>query len=270
MVYLERFPAAPLAGFVRALWYSHAPDLPHGRERMLPGGCVQVILSLARDFLLDCPEGSPVLRRPPSLLVGARSVYEIVDNSDMAELIGVVFEPAGFAQFVREPVDRFSNQTTDLEDVWGPAVRSLRDRLRELPDPQAKLQLFEAFLLQKSAANLSRNYMVQFAVSRFGAVPGMSTVRDVARATGLSERRFSQVFRESVGLSPKVWCRVQRFQRAVRQLHAGRDLPWADLALDCGFYDQSHFANEFRAFSGIDATTYSSKRTKWANHVLAG
>jgi AraC-like DNA-binding protein len=98
----------------------------------------------------------------------------------------------------------------------------------------------------------------------------MSTVRDVARATGLSERRFSQVFRESVGLSPKVWCRVQRFQRAVRQLHAGRDLPWADLALDCGFYDQSHFANEFRAFSGIDASTYSARRTKWANHIPAG
>ena len=64
------------------------------------------------------------------------------------------------------PGPTFSNQTTDLEDVWGASVRGLRDRLRELPDPQAKLQLFEAFLLQKSAANLARNYMVQFAVSR--------------------------------------------------------------------------------------------------------
>jgi AraC-like DNA-binding protein len=136
------------------------------------------------------------------------------------------------------------------------------------------MQLLEAFLLQKSAANLSRkalarNPLVQFAVSRFGMAPGMTTVRDVAQAAGLSERRFSQVFRESVGLSPKVWCRVQRFQRAVRHLHAGRDLPWAELALNCGFYDQSHFANEFRAFSGIDASTYSARRTQWANHVPA-
>jgi AraC-like DNA-binding protein len=275
LIYLERIPAAPLAGFVRALWYSHAPDLPLGRERMLPGGCVQVILNLARDFLLDCPEGTPALRRPASLLVGARSVYEIVDNSDMAELVGVVFEPGGFAQFVREPVDRFSNLTVGLEDVWGSSVHTLRDRLRELPDPESKMQLVEAFLLQQSAANLSRNALarnplVQFAVSRFGIAPGMTTVRDVAQAAGLSERRFSQLFRERVGLSPKVWCRVQRFQRAVHQLHAGRDLPWAALALDCGFYDQAHFANEFRAFSGIDATTYSARRTQWANHVPAG
>jgi AraC-like DNA-binding protein len=53
----------------------------------------------------------------------------------------------------------------------------------------------------------------------------------------------------------------------VLQLHAGVDLPWAEMALDCGYYDQSHFANEFRAFSGIDATTYSARRTLWANHI---
>ena len=89
----------------------------------------------------------------------------------------------------------------------------------------------------------------------------------MARIAGRSERRFSQLFREEVGLAPKTWCRIQRFQRAVQQLHSGSDVPWAELALDCGFYDQSHFANEFRAFSGIDATTYSARRTLWANHV---
>ena len=87
------------------------------------------------------------------------------------------------------------------------------------------------------------------------------------RGTGWSERRFSQIFREEVGLTPKVWCRIQRFQRAVRQLHAGVDVPWSELALNCGFYDQSHFANEFRAFSGVDITTYSARRTQWANHI---
>jgi AraC-like DNA-binding protein len=55
-----------------------------------------------------------------------------------------------------------------------------------------------------------------------------------------------------------VWCRLRRFQRAVRQLHAGVNVPWSRLAIDCGFYDQAHFANEFRAFSGFDLTTYTA------------
>jgi AraC-like DNA-binding protein len=280
LLYLEHIPAAPLHAFVRTLWYTKAPQLEHHRERVLPNGCTQVILNLERDYLLDCPEGEAAQPWPAALIVGGRSIYEIVDSSDMADLIGVVFEPGGFPVFARDAADRFSNRSVALEDVWGAPARSLRDRLREAPDARERFRCLEEFLLERLAARASlrapmpalisgsvRQQMAQFALSRFGRAPAMTTVRDVARSTGWSERRFSQVFREQVGHSPKVWCRIQRFQQAVRLLHAGADVRWAELALDCGFYDQSHFANEFRAFSGVDATTYSAMRTKWANHI---
>jgi AraC-like DNA-binding protein len=269
VIYLEHIPAAPLDRFVRVLWYARVPQTLHNRERMLPSGCVQVILNLARDFLLDCPDGEPDHRTSPSLVVGARSVYEIVDGSDMADLIGISFHPGGFAPFASGAVDLFSNRTVSLEDVWGLAARDLRERLRETPDAGARLRILERFLLEGFSARLSRHGMVDFALGRFARVPSVSSIKEVARSTGWSERRFSQIFREEVGLSPKLWCRVQRFQHAVRQLHAGAELPWSELALDCGYYDQSHFANEFRAFSGIDATTYTARRTVWQNHVPA-
>jgi AraC-like DNA-binding protein len=274
VLYLERTPAAPLGGFIRVLWYAQARGMAHTRERILPCGCVQVILNLARDFLLDCPEGGADRRMPPALVVGARSAYEIVDVSDMADLIGIVFAPGGFAPFATDAVDLFSNRSTGLEDVWGEPARGLRDRLRELPNPEIRLRCLEGFLTERFASRLTRHGPwrsgeIDFALRAFEDAPGIATVRDVAKRTGWSERRFSQVFREEVGLSPKTWCRVQRFQRAVRQLHAGADVRWEELALDCGFYDQSHFANEFRAFSGIDATTHSARRTQWVNHIVA-
>lgn len=275
MLYLERIPAAPLNQFIRILWYARANDLAHQRERVLPSGCVEVILNLARDFLLDCPEGQGARRLPPALIVGARSIYEIIDSSDLAELVGIAFAPGGFAPFAGDAVDRFSNCGVDLTDVWGASVHALRDRLREFTTPEEKLCGFEQFLmarfslhLQVPARDLTRE--VGFALRQFDRTPGIATVREMARQTGRSERRFSQIFREAVGLSPKVWCRVQRFQKTVQQLHAGLDVRWAELALDCGYYDQSHFANEFRAFSGIDATTYSARhRGPWANHLPA-
>jgi AraC-like DNA-binding protein len=273
MLYLQRTPAPPLDGFIRVLWYAQARTVAHRRERILPSGCVQVILNLARDFLLDCPVGECDRRMPPALVVGARSVYEIIDSSDMADLIGIVFAPGGFSPFATDAVDLYSNRSVGLEDVWGAPARNLRDRLRELHGPRERLRCLEGFLVERFAPRLTRHGPwrsgeVDFAVRAFDSAPGIATVRDVAKRTGWSERRFSQVFREQVGLSPKTWCRVQRFQRAVRQLHTGGDVRWAELALDCGFYDQSHFANEFRAFSGIDATTYSARRTQWANHIV--
>jgi AraC-like DNA-binding protein len=255
------------------LWYACAPQPGHRRERVLPTGRTQVILNLARDFILDAREDGPLVKAAPSLVVGSRSVYEVVDTSDMADLIGVVFEPGALPLFAGDAADLFSNRSVDLEDIWGREARGLRDRLREIAAPAGKVRALEADLMHRLHAQLARRPVrlhcaVEFALSRFDRAPGVATVADVARSTGWSERRFSQVFREQVGLSPKVWCRVQRFQRAVQRLHAGAEVRWTELALDCGFYDQAHFANEFRAFSGIDPTTYSSLRaTPWANHV---
>ena len=275
MLYLERIPAAPLGRFVQVLWYSHLPVAKHRYERILPTGCAQVILNLERDCLHDCPEGLPDQPVAPALVVGGRSTYEIVAARDMASLIGISFKPGGFAAFAGDAVNRFSNLSIPLDAAWGSASLTLRSRLRETDDIRTRFRIIEAFLLERLAACASpradaRRQLVDFAISSFGAAPALSTVRQVARSTGLSERRFSQIFREEVGLKPKVWCRIQRFQRAVRMLHSGTDVPWAELALDCGFYDQSHFANEFRAFSGVDATTYSANRTRWANHIAAG
>ena len=272
MLFLQRIPVAPLAPFIRMLWYARADSVAHHRERVLPNGCVQVILNLARDYLLDCPEDRSDIRMPPALVVGARSVYEIVDGRDMADLIGIVFSPGGFTAFASDAAHLFSNRSIGLDSIWGNDAQSLRDGLREVCSPEERLRSLEQFLCARFASRLDRrprSSQIQFALRYFSHNPSIASVSETARQIGWSERRFSQVFREEVGLAPKVWCRIQRFQRAVRQLHAGADIRWAELALDCGYYDQSHFANEFHAFSGVDLTTYSARRTMWANHISA-
>jgi AraC-like DNA-binding protein len=274
VLFLERIPNAPLDRYVKALWYSQMSVVEHRYERVLPTGCTEIILNLERDYLCDCHEGAPDGRVDAALVVGGRSNYEIIDVSDLASLIGISFKPSGFAAFAGDAVDRFSNLGIPLDSAWGAASLTLRSRLREADDIRTRFRIIEAFLLERLAGcatsqHASRQRLVGFALSSFDSAPALSTVREVARSTGFSERRFSQIFREEVGHSPKVWCRIQRFQRAVRMLHTGAEVPWAELALDCGFYDQSHFANEFRAFSGVDATTYSANRTRWANHIAA-
>jgi AraC-like DNA-binding protein len=272
LLYLEHIPAPPLNQFIRTLWYARSSDSPHHRERILPSGCVQIILNLAGDYVLVCREGQTDLRRPPALVVGARSVYETVDTSDMADLVGIVFSPGGFPSIAADAAHHFSNQTVALDSIWGGDAHRLRNLLRDLDSPELRLRQLEQFLATRFSSQLDRRRkppQVQFALRYFAHNPSIASVRETARQIGWSERRFSQIFREEVGFSPKIWCRIQRFQRAVRQLHDGADIRWAELALDCGYYDQSHFANEFRAFSGVDATTYSDRRTLWANHISA-
>lgn len=269
MLYLQHAPSAPLNRSIAALWYCRAPMPAFRRERVLPSGNIQVIVNLARDFIWECPGDAEARPLPPSLIVGARTAYEIVDCSDMADLFGIVFHPGAFAAFVREKADRFSNLNIGLEGVWGRFSADLRDQLREIALPADKLTAAEHMLARRFAEVPGVSPEIAFALKRFSSAQSIASVAETAEDIGWSLRRFSQSFREQVGLSPKVWCRLQRFQQAIRQLHGGEEMRWAELAIDCGYYDQSHFANEFKAFSGVDATTYKARRAQWANHIEA-
>jgi AraC-like DNA-binding protein len=269
MLYLERTPGASLNEFIQTLWYTCVSGPLAGRERVLPSGCTQIIVNVARDYILECIGEGPGIRMAPALVVGARSTYEIVDRSDMADLAGIVFRPAGFAAFARDAADLFSNRNVSLDAVWGSKAGALRERLSRPGSPAEKLNALERFLRDEFVPRRGPHPMVAYALSRVSGAREISTIAEIAADTGWSMRRFSQVFREEVGLTPKAWCRLQRFQRAVKLLHSGADVAWSQMAVDCGYYDQSHFANEFRAFSGIDITTYSARRTRWANHVPA-
>jgi AraC-like DNA-binding protein len=264
MVYLERTPTPLLRPWIRMLWYCRARSVPHPHERVLPNGCMQIILNLSRSYLTECREdGKAKSRLPRAIVVGTRARYEIVDTKDMEELAGISFQPGGFAGLFRERADLFFERSIALDDVW--VGSRLADRLKEAPSPIEKLRTLEMLLAQRFRQTTRRSHLVEHAIHLFRAES--LSVAQCAHYAGVSERRLSQVFREQVGMSPKMWCRIRRFQIAVRALHNGVDVPWAELALRCGYYDQSHFSNDFRAFSGINPTTYSARRGPWQNHV---
>ena len=82
-----------------------------------------------------------------------------------------------------------------------------------------------------------------------------------------SQRRFIQLFSNEVGLTPKLFCRVNRFQRVVRSLASIEEVDWAEVALDCGYYDQAHFIHDFQDFAGITPSAYLEHCTEHLNHV---
>jgi len=225
---------------------------------------MQIILNLSRSYLTDCGEDGKAHRRlPRAIVVGTRARYAVVDTTDMEEIVGIVIRPGGFAGLFREHADLVFERSVGLEEFW--AGTSLTERLCEVPTPIEKLRTLEVSLTGRLHSGTRRSELVDQAMHLFRG-KGFC-VAECAGSVGVSERRLSQVFRERVGMSPKMWCRIGRFQAAVRTLHNGGDVPWAELALRCGYYDQSHFANDFRAFSGINPTTYSSRRGPWQNHV---
>lgn len=263
MIYVEHKPTSLLRRFVRSLWYVTGPVNEHRRERMLPSGCAHIVLSLSRDYLTECREGSPDERTAPALLVGQRSLYELVATSDFTELAGVLFIPGTAPALVNDRADLISNRTLPLDQLWPGSSDYLRSCMLQKSSPEARLRIFEdclVALLNPTARSFAwtPHPAVRFALEELKKRPTQRSIADLARHSGWSERRFSQIFREQVGFAPKTWQRLQRFQRATEQIQARPGVAWAEMAIQCGFYDQAHLANEFRAFAGIDLTAYTN------------
>jgi AraC-like DNA-binding protein len=113
---------------------------------------------------------------------------------------------------------------------------------------------------------LERHAAVRLAVAQFDRSNGAVPVSEVVGRIGISSRRFVELFRNEVGLSPKVFCRIRRFNEVLRRIEPLADVDWTDAALSCGYFDQAHFNHDFRAFAGMSPSAYLRGRVA-RNHV---
>ena len=175
-------------------------------------------------------------------------------------MIGAHFRPGGASAFFGFPLDELRNRVVDLDAIWNTSAQSLRDQLLEAPNPAAKFRVLEEALLARWRAATSHHRAVVHALGCFTREPESMTIGKIMGEIGLSPRRFIEVFTRQVGITPKLFCRVRRFQRALGEIHRSRDVIWTDIATGCGYYDQAHFINEFREFCGITPGDYLKER----------
>ncbi len=147
-------------------------------------------------------------------------------------------------------------------------------RLSNFANGAAQRSSDRFFLLEKAlGAHLFRtmehHHAVGFALSVFGRMDSSLTLREVVQKTRLSQRRFIEVFAREVGMSPKLFCRVRRFQQALELVRGVVRPNWAQFAAETGFFDQSHLIHDFEHFSGLSPTAYLHQRSQrvMQNHV---
>jgi AraC-like DNA-binding protein len=122
-------------------------------------------------------------------------------------------------------------------------------------------------LLEQLAHPLELHPAVRYALGQFQQESHGCRIAKVTDEIGLSPRRFIELFRRQVGLAPKVFCRVRRFQNVLQMVRETEAVHWADVALQCGYYDQAHFIHDFRSFSDLTPSAYLAAATPHLNHV---
>jgi AraC-like DNA-binding protein len=243
---------------------------PHPKERLLPDGSVELVFSLHEErfpvYSRENLERCEIFRG--NVVCGPHSQSFAIDTSTETRVAGVHFKPGGAYPFLKLPFGELHNVHAGLDQFWGRAAAGrVRERLLEARTPEAKARVLEETLLAGTHGVPERHPAVAFALNEFHGAPETQKIAAVTDRIGLSARRFIDVFRKEVGLTPKLFCRVRRFQKVLRMISAGSMVDWPDVALTCGYFDQAHFNHDFRAFSGINPSSYLAEYTGHANHV---
>ncbi|CAN5828568.1 helix-turn-helix domain-containing protein [soil metagenome] len=269
MIYHTYMPRPPLSHFVEMLWYYEDDKPPHEKERVLPTGAMEMVINLRDDALRVCDGKNPdqLQNLGSSLVCGAHSGFFVIDTAGQVRSMGVAFKPGGTLPFLALPAGELQDAHVPLDALWDRTAGDSRDRLLAAETVAAKFRVLEEDLLARLARPVVRHSAVVFALEQFQRVPQEHTVSEVTARTGLSPRRFIQLFEQEVGLTPKLFCRVQRFQEALRLCAGEERIGFGELALACGYFDQAHFIRDFQTFSGLSPTAYLKQRSEHLNHV---
>jgi AraC-like DNA-binding protein len=174
------------------------------------------------------------------------------EGLDLSETVGAYFRAGCASRFFDIPLSNLADTAVAVGDVWGARGSPLSGRLADLNEA-ARIDRVESILLarlrqrQQRTRSLDVEGLAASVLRRAGRV----TVDGMARAAGVSRQHLSREFRERIGVGPKLYSRLARFQSVLAHASTRMTIDWARVAIDMGFADQSHMIAECRQFSGL-------------------
>lgn len=250
----EREPLPALRPYVKRItgWVEWTA-FTRRREVANPGAVL--ILNIDNRIRVSQP-GSPGLVEPYHVFFGGmNSAYVVTETDRFGGGVQLDLTPIGAHLLAGVPANEFTNRVIHAEDIFGREVAALVERLEATADWDARLDFVEAFALRRFRMARQPGEGVAWAWAELERAHGNVRIDSLGAMLGLTPRQLIAEFRREVGLPPKQAARILRFQRAISLLGAPEPC-LAEIAFQCGYYDQAHFTRDFREFAGCTPTQH--------------
>jgi AraC-like DNA-binding protein len=268
----SREPCAPLRPHVRSLaGFDERRTRPESR-RQFPEPFVAVIIEFGPPLRVR-PRGDErtAARHAGGFVAGLGDAFAITEHEGRQRGIQVDLTPTGARRLFDLPLSEIAGRIVALRDLLPADSRTLADELDASADWASRLDLVEKLLARRIQSSRVDTARVDWALARIESSGGNVDVRSLARDLGHSPKHLIALFRDQVGVPPKLLAQLVRFERVMRQARVGLAGRWADLAIAHGYFDQAHLAREVRRFTGLSPTeareSLSAHRPEQVNSV---
>jgi AraC-like DNA-binding protein len=207
------------------------------------------------DAILYTPsDGKPPLFSPRVVLIGMQThrhgelhIHGRVDG------FAILFQPSALGLLFALPAQEFTDQSLDAEPVFGRGITRFQERLADCHTFEERISVANQFLLRRALAAPRRDGISAAAADILGTAGG-DRIPAMAGRAGLSLRQFERRFVQQVGVSPKRFARIARFEAALDRMARSPEGSWTEIAYRFGYYDQMHMVHDFSRFTGETPT----------------
>lgn len=265
MFYNEYKPIASLESYIKCIWVLENPLHDETVNVVFPDGCMELIFHYGTPFN-RIYNNIPLLQEK-SILVGQLSRPLRLQANGNAGVIGVRFHPWGLYPLVNMPLHKILNSEIAIKQVWGKHAAELEDKIGQINRDDAMDEI-QQFLVRQMQVVPYHSEKLKEVILLLKKEHGNVRVDELAKMSNLSVRQFTRNFTHLVGLSPKVFSGILRFQAFFGQCEKQPDVHLGELALQCGYYDQAHFIREFKQYTGMSPSAYFKNEKQLATLFL--
>ena len=245
MLYSEFKPQPPLNRFVECFWTLESEVPSSQPERILPDGCVELILNFGACFSQH--SGNSPQLQPRNFVVGQMTGPVMISPSGPVQVLGIRFHPGGTVPFLKLPLHEITDELVELGSLSSKFESELLRAASRSALLGEKITAVAEFLTRQ-VTSYDHDARVLMLAARIVDSGGAVSVDQLASAAGISSRQLERRFLREIGLGPKLLGRIIRFQQVFRAVEQAEPT-WATLALECGYYDQAHLIRDFNQFA---------------------
>ncbi len=257
-----RAPDGPLSRAIASVWYARG-TVPYRRERVAPTGSTVAVIVLGDPIIetADGPGAVP-LRAERGFLIGPHDRPVTNEPTGETFAVGIVTTPVGCRAALGLEPAALAGRVEELMGIWSPAA-SLQERLLVTPDPEAMLDLVVACATDALDLDIPGLDRCEQAVVMLDEDPARP-IAGIAAALGVSHGHLDREFKRVVGITPRRLARLLRVERLLETIDLDGDVPWAHLAAELGWADQSHMIRDVKRHTGSAPSAYIDARRAFA------
>ena len=272
MILETHIPRFPLNQFVDHFIYYDGYKPDHSIDRFLPDGNTEIIIDFddRPQHIYDNQTLKEIQACHHVWASGVRTEFITIPSGRHAAMFIIAFKKGMAYPFFPLPMNEMADRVVDADLLWRNDFAFLRERLREINEINLKFEAAEIFLLKHFQSRFVLNPAVEYALVEIVRRPDQINLARMNQNIGYSQKHFISMFKRQVGITPKAYLKVIRFQKAIKEIEERKEVNWTDISQDCGFYDQAHFINDFKFFSGFTPEEYVRRKNDILNYVPVG